>query len=497
MALSGAHLVGGCGGGSSTNTGGAGGTGTTSGSGGTGAGGSGGAGPGGKKRVVIVGGGLAGMCAAHELRKAGHEIAAILEAQDRVGGRVLTLRDPFKNGQYAEAGATRIADSHNFTLQYAKEFNLTLREFASELPPLYYLKGKTPFVHADGDPWPTSVLNFPTPEQQMMKGADSIIFDFENLDELGDPLASDWPKGKALDYNELGIEDYLKKNGANDDVVLLDRAINGSELKRDGALYWLMADVVDAKWDKTYAIAGGNDQLPGAFAKSLGGLIKLKCEVTAIDQSDTGVTVTYEEAGMSQTISGDLCVVAIPFTTLRKIKMTPELSAPKKNVVDKLTMMPVGRCYLQTKSRFWTNKGIGGLKVARTDTYAERLWDMSLVQDGASGMLLSYMMADNAEAFAAQNEGSKVDYVSKKVAEFFPEINGELDASAYKVWQDDPWAGGGWAYYKPGEMKDMFPAAKKAEGRLFFCGEHTSAWSGWMQGAFESANRVVKEIAAG
>jgi monoamine oxidase len=45
-------------------------------------------------------------------------------------------------------------------------------------------------------------------------------------------------------------------------------------------------------------------------------------------------------------------------------------------------------------------------------------------------------------------------------------------------------------------MKDMFPAAKKSEGRLYFCGEHTSAWSGWMQGALESANRVVKEITA-
>lgn len=494
MALSGAHLIGGCDGGSAGNTGGAGGTGTTS---GTGGGGTGGGGTGGKKRVVIVGGGLSGLCSAYELRKQGHEIAAILEAQDRIGGRVLTLRDGFKNGQYAEAGATRIADSHNFTMQYAKEFNLTLREFASDLPPLYYLKGQPPFVHADGDPWPSSVLNFPTAEQQMMKGADSIVFDFENLDELGDPLAADWPTGKALEYNDLGIEDYLKKNGANDDVVLLDRAINGTELTRDGALYWLMADVVDAKWDKTYAIAGGNDLLPQAFAKSLGDLIKLKCEVTAIEQTENGVTVTYTEAGQAQTISGDLCVVAIPFTLLRKIKITPELSAPKKNVVEKLSMMPVGRCYLQTKSRFWTNKGIGGLKVARTDTHAERLWDLGLVQDGASGMLLSYMMADNAEAFAAQPDGGKVDYVAKKVSEFLPDITDELDASAYKVWQDDPWVGGGWAYYKPGEMKDMFPAAKKAEGRLFFCGEHTSAWSGWMQGAFESANRVVKEIAAG
>ncbi|APR84788.1 Tryptophan 2-monooxygenase [Minicystis rosea] len=332
----------------------------------------------------------------------------------------------------------------------------------------------------------------------MMKGADGIVFDYEKLDELGDPLAADWPTGMALAYDDLGIEDYLQKNGANDDVVLLDRAINGTELGRDAALYWLMADVVDAQWDKTYAIAGGNDQLPKAFASALGDLVKLRCRVTEIAQTDHGVTVTYDKgSGMAEQVSGDLCVVAIPYSLLRKVKITPELSAAKKNVVDNLSMMPVGRCYLQTKTRFWQQKGIGGLKVARTDTYAERLWDMTKVQDGASGVLLSYMMADNAEAFGAQADAMKVDYVRKKVAEFFPEIDGELLASVYKVWQDDPWAGGGWAYYKPGQMKDMFPAAKKSEGRLYFCGEHTSPWSGWMQGALESANRVVGEIVAG
>ncbi|MFT3766533.1 MAG: FAD-dependent oxidoreductase [Minicystis sp.] len=489
MALTGAHLIGGCGSGTG-GTGGAGGTGH----GGGGTGGSGGSG----KRVVVVGGGLAGMCSAYELRKKGYEIAAVLEAQDRVGGRVLTLRDGFKNNQYAEAGATRIADSHNFTLAYAQEFNLTLREFITSEPALYYLKGKTPFIHADGDPWPTDVFSFPTAEQQMMKGADSIIFDYEKLDELGDPLASDWPTGKALDYNELGIEDYLKANGANDDVVLLDRAINGTELKRDGALYWLMADVVDAKWDKTYAIQGGNDQLPKAFATALGDLIKLKCQVTAIAQTDNGVTVTYKDGtGTEQQISGDLCVVAIPYTLLRKVKITPELSAAKKNVVDNVSMMPVGRCYLQTKSRFWNKNGIGGLKVARTDTYVERLWDVTKVQDGDTGILLSYMMGDNGEAFGAQSDDKKIDYVKSGVKAFFPEIETEFDNGQFKVWQDDPWVGGGWAYYKPGQMKDMFPAAKKSEGRLFFCGEHTSAWSGWMQGALESANRVVTEISTG
>jgi monoamine oxidase len=444
------------------------------------------------KNVVVLGGGLAGLCTAYELRKRGYHIVAILEAQARVGGRVLTLRKGLKHGQYAEAGATRIASTHNFTLAYADEFNLALREFVTSEPALYYLKGKKPFIHADGDTWPSGVLNFKPEELQL--GADTLVGAYEDLAELGDPLQPDWPTGKALDYDAIGIQQYLKSRGASDDVLLLDRAINGAELPRDGALYWLMADVIDAAWDKTFAIKGGNDQLPQAFGAALGDLVKFESVVSAIEQDQDGVTVTFTHDGAQRSISADLCVCAIPFTMLRKIAVTPAFSPAKAAVVNNVSMMPVARCYLQTKSRFWNSQGIGGLKVARTDTHVERLWDMTKVQDGDSGILLAYMQGDNALAFGEQSNGKKVSYVKKGISAFFPEIEDEAQASLYKVWQDDPWVKGAWSYYKPGEMADMFPAAKRREGRIFFCGEHTSAWSGWMQGALESANRVVKEI---
>ena len=83
------------------------------------------------KRVVVLGGGLAGLCAAYELRNKGYKVVAVLEAQQRTGGRVQTVRQGFVNGQYAELGATRIASSHNFTLGYANQFGLPLVEFTS------------------------------------------------------------------------------------------------------------------------------------------------------------------------------------------------------------------------------------------------------------------------------------------------------------------------------------------------------------------------------
>ena len=80
------------------------------------------------KRVVIVGAGLAGLTAAYELTQAGHDVT-VLEAQGRSGGRVRTLRDPLADGLYAELGAARIPDNHEWTLKYVKLFGLTLAPF--------------------------------------------------------------------------------------------------------------------------------------------------------------------------------------------------------------------------------------------------------------------------------------------------------------------------------------------------------------------------------
>ena len=94
------------------------------------------------KRVIIIGAGLAGLSAAYELTQAGHDVT-VLEARTRPGGRVHTLRDPFAEGLYAEAGAARIPDHHHFTLKYAELFGLTLDPFEPpDLPSVYHVRGK-------------------------------------------------------------------------------------------------------------------------------------------------------------------------------------------------------------------------------------------------------------------------------------------------------------------------------------------------------------------
>src|SRR6266568_502956 len=77
------------------------------------------------KKVLVVGAGLAGLSAGYELSQAGHDVT-ILEARMRPGGRVQTLREPFSDGLYAEAGAARIPDNHELTLKYVRLFDVPL-----------------------------------------------------------------------------------------------------------------------------------------------------------------------------------------------------------------------------------------------------------------------------------------------------------------------------------------------------------------------------------
>jgi len=83
------------------------------------------------KKILILGAGMAGLSAGYELTQLGHDVT-ILEARMRPGGRVHTLREPFSDGLYAEAGAARIPDDHNLTLKYVKLFNLPLEPMYPE-----------------------------------------------------------------------------------------------------------------------------------------------------------------------------------------------------------------------------------------------------------------------------------------------------------------------------------------------------------------------------
>jgi monoamine oxidase len=153
---------------------------------------------------------------------------------------------------------------------------------------------------------------------------------------------------------------------------------------------------------------------------------------------------------------------------------------------------------MQTKTRFWRNDplgALGGLDLVGTDTPTERIWNTSQLQpDPVMGMLQTYMFDQNALAFARIAPEERAPAAIKGATKFLPDLADQVVASYSKVWSEDPWQKGAFAFLKPKEFGWMWPAARRAEGRVHFAGEHTSAWGAYQNGALESAERCVDEV---
>lgn len=439
------------------------------------------------KKVVVLGAGLAGLSAAYELMKKGHDVT-VIEAQDHPGGRVRTLHEGFQNGQYAELGAVRIPDVHEHTLGYVEELGLELDEYTGSNP-LYYLKGNR-FVHEEGNAWP---LDLTEEEQEEGLGMWSTYV-AAYFEDFGDPMAGTFPKAGIVNaYESMTFTQFVKSKGASNDFMTLFVADNGTEVEAIGAVPWMALEIADQAWDKSYHVRGGNDLIPKKLAEILGNRILYGRKVTGITHSNSGVEVSYAHGAVSESTIADHVVCAIPFTTLRDVSVSPPFPQDKTKAIQELKLMNASRAYIQTKTRFWEEEGITGVKLVKTDTPIERLWDLSNVQEGTSGVLMVYTQNENADKLVKKPITARQGYILDHIEEFFPTIREEQIAFHEKAWSEDPWVKGAWTDLRPGQWW-MYGVMRRPEGRVHFAGEHTSMWSGWMQGAIESGKRAASEI---
>lgn len=238
------------------------------------------------------------------------------------------------------------------------------------------------------------------------------------------------------------------------------------------------------KWQK---ISGGNDRLPLAFAEKLAGKIKYDSSIVKIEQTAREVKIKFLEKGKIETFAADFLICAVPFTILRKIAIEPQFSRAKKEIVDKLQYDSAARVFLQTKNKFWRQKNLNGF--AFGDGYGE-IWDSTFGQNSTRGILAAYLRGDVSEKLRMLPNARRLGETRANLEKYFPGTNENYETGAVKCWNEDRFALGAWAHTE----FEQLPDAQKPEGRIFFAGEHTSAWSATMQGAFDSSRRVVEEI---
>jgi len=426
--------------------------------------------------VVVVGAGLAGLRAADLLRRAGREVV-VLEARERAGGRVLTVRSAFDDGLHAEAGPIRIAGVHQAVLRAVRSFGLTLTPFASS-------QG-SPVVAIQGKASTATEVN----------GADQAALLDRYIgvlpDDLAEPAATPDSYARWRSYDRISWPDYLRSRGASPGTIT--QMTVGGDATDLSALYVLRQFAMLRRSTQRYKIAGGMDLLPRAMASALGNVVRYNAPVVRVTrEAAAGFRVEYRADDRVERLAASRVVFAIPFTTLRDIEIRPRLSRSKEQAIAQLSYYAGTRVLLQARSRFWRSADLSGS--ARTDRATE-VWDSTFDQvTSRRGILGASFGGGVGRAVLDMTPQDSLTFGIGLVADAFPAIRSEFEKGFVQRWALDPWSRGAFPVFKPGEMSTLMPAIARPENGIHFAGEHTSSWTGWMEGALQSGERAAREV---
>jgi monoamine oxidase len=408
----------------------------------------------------------------------------VIDARDRVGGRVLTIRDGFADGQHAEAGGDMIDEAQNEIRDLCKEVGLKLTRI---------LRGGFGYVRTDASGKPRIVSrDVSTAFERLAKCLGDAIRPYQLAEQR-------WDTPIATDLARRSVAQWLEEMGADEELRTVTRGLRGFFLA-DPEVLSLIALVDQFATDEglpsrnMYRIEGGNDRLAAALASQLGDRVHPNTELVAVSHRGQNVRAAVKHGRATSPIACDYLVLALPATTLRRVPITPALPAQQHDAIARLAYGSATKTLLQFSQRFWRIPG-------RPRAFGSGLpfgavWDGNEEQRGRPGILA--LLAGGGASAASQEiiarDGPQgladaLDWLGSKRA--------TLVASRQIVWENDPLARGGYAYFDPGFDPALRPWLARPCGRLFFAGEHTSIrWQGYMNGAVESGRRAAAEIVA-
>ncbi|GAB3079676.1 flavin monoamine oxidase family protein [Pedococcus soli] len=445
-------------------------------------------------RVIVIGAGMAGLVACLELVDLGYD-PVILEGQSRVGGRILTLRD-FAPGLHAEAGAMRIARVHQLTLEYCRRFGLGLRPFVMENPnALVYIAGKRwTYEQVNREP---DLLGFDLHERERGRTYEDLWL--EATTEIRDRYAREGPTalaGIGKEYSHDSIRDFLLRQGFSEGALELYGLMSFREANMNAAVIEQFREIVGHAFEDMQEVVGGMDQLPRAIYRQLRSRVRFGAQVQAVTQDPGSVTVHYRTRAGVFSETADHVVCTVPLGLLRHLDFQPPLPRAKYRAIRQLNYNASTKIFLQVRHRFWESADgiVGG--TTTTDLPIRRLVypSHSDPEDERAVLLASYTWGQDAARWGALGPDERISLAIKDVAKIHPQIVDEVEGGASHVWQNDPWAGGAFALFEPGQETALHDDIVSAHGRIHFAGEHASVHHAWIEGAIESGLRAARAI---
>ncbi|HEX8122859.1 MAG TPA: FAD-dependent oxidoreductase [Solirubrobacteraceae bacterium] len=471
-------------------------------------------GPKGGREVAVVGAGMAGLLAATLLAGAGHKVR-IFEASRRIGGRIMTVREPFSAGLYGEAGAMRLPSFYELTLAVIAQFGLPTNVFynhdesGNELIFVNGVKVRRRDYQAQqgrGLGYPLEPAEEGMTAEALLASALAPIASYVGSAPLEDAAHNQWRKVIAR-YGEQSVREFLKgQTFYSEGAIELIEVLMDLESRSESALIQQIVEINDHGPDVHYAeITGGMDKLTDAFVARLAELevpIELDRRLIGIERAGESDPVRLDfTAGDPPTSAGsvaaDCVIVTVPFPGLRYVTVTPPFSHDKRKAIRELHYDAATKIMLEFSTRFWEieDEIYGGCTItdlpSRFVYYPSNGW-----RSGGGGVLItSYTWGDEARGWDSFSHDDQIRFTLDDLATIHGQhIREYFVRGVVQSWATDRFSHGEAAMFYGGQLEELQACIPVPEGQVHFAGEHTSLKHAWIEGSFESAIRAALEV---
>jgi monoamine oxidase len=338
------------------------------------------------ERVVVIGAGIAGLSCAYRLRQAGIAVR-VFEAQNRVGGRVSSLRGHFDDGQVAELGGELIDTGHAHLRRLARELGIPIDDLATDVPDersVWFFDGVR------------------HPEAEVIEAFRPLAARIEAaVARVGRKGITYRSTGAAQEIDRMSVAEWFDRNEVSGWFrEMLDVGFTtefGQEIDRQSALNFLTTidpgtqrfEMYGAS-DERFHVHGGNDLIPKTLAGRLGNAIDLNCVLERIRRRPDGLLqCSFRRGAQTLVHSAEHVIVTIPFSLLRGVAIDVELPPMKQRAIAELGYGTNAKLMIGFTQRTWRT-GYGSSGSTLTDLPYQLTWETSRLQTGTSGILTNF-----------------------------------------------------------------------------------------------------------
>ena len=439
--------------------------------------------------VVVVGAGLAGLAAARDLVAAGRSVV-VLEARDRVGGRVLNGHTA--DGSVVELGGQWLGPTQDRALALAEDLGVKRFDTYDEGENVVCYRGRRRRYRGAIPRLPAPVLADIAQAQLRLDRMARTV-----------PLEDPWHAATAGRWDGQTLETWLRRHvrtrGAREMLRLAVRAVFATEATDLSLLHFLfyshsgglldrLLNVADGA--QQWRVVGGSHVLAAGLAERLGEAVHLGAPVRRIVQDDAGATVEADGARFT----ADAVVVAIPPVLAGRLEYEPALPPWRDQLTQRLPMGSVIKSMAVYDEPFWRAEGLTGQSTS--DLGPIQLTFDNSPPDGRPGVLLTFAEGVHARELSRRSPAERRAATVTCLTRAFGPRAGSPTEFLERDWAAERWSGGCYgAHAPPGVLTQFGPALRDPCGRIHWAGTETATvWAGYMDGAIRSGERVAAAL---